>query len=129
MAWLDDIVRSSVEAAMDVLETTATLVRVTAGDIDPFAEADSAAISVSYTFKASPALAFKNHEVDGELILQGDMKILLSPVGRIPANGTVIPTPELDHLVQGGVRYRVLAVEIVSGGTLDGLYKLQLRKN
>jgi len=124
MTWLDDIVRDTVDTVLGLLTTTAVLVRQTDGAFDPFDEVNTTPTETNTTFKSSPALAYKNHEVDNELILRGDMMVLLSPKGQ-----TVVPTPETDHVTQGGTRYRLIAVEIVSGGTLAGLYKCQLRKN
>lgn len=65
-------------------------------------------------------LGYKQSQIDGQSILQGDQRLLLAPqIAAAPVTGDTV-TPQ-------GKTYNVIAVERVAPAGVVVLYKLQLR--
>lgn len=66
------------------------------------------------------AFAYAIDEVDGERILNGDMRVLLERSQAVPEVG--------DTVAVNGHDWRVVSVEAVSPAGFDVIYKLQVRR-
>lgn len=96
---------------------TATLLSAGAGGYDPAALSHTAQ-TAEYRGKAA-GFAYKSHEIDGHLVLSGDVKIYLERIAVVPKVG--------DKIVLSGKTWRIMQVSPIAPAGFDVVYVLQGR--
>ena len=93
-----------------------TLRSVDEGSYDPQADSFTGQSNTDTIIKAV-ITNFQKDEVDGQLVLQGDKRALMTTLPAIN-----------DKIIDGSTHYRVVSVEDIDPGTQAVLYKVQLRR-
>lgn len=123
MSILDGPLRTVAQTVLNTFGKAGTLVLVTPGAYDPATgntaaptEASFSVRAISEQYKARFAIA----ESDG--VRQGDLQRTIAALGvsRQPAN--------TDRYTEDSITYKVVHVDIVSGGDLGVLYILHLKR-
>lgn len=97
-----------------------TLSSVTIGDYDP-ATGGASTTATSQTVTGA-IFDYPQRFIDGTLILTGDKRVLVSPIGVTGA-----PKPG-DTLTAGGIDYRVVDAKATAPAGIAVLWTLQVRK-
>ena len=98
----------------------ATLLRKSLTPDDPATPWDSnnsegATVSITAAF-----VAFNKNQIDGTVIQAGDQVCLVA------AKATT-PITDNDTILDGGARWRIIATELIKPGTIEYLWKCQVR--
>ena len=98
---------------------TVSFSRQTGGTFDPVLGSESGASTTAFSGKAV-ALSYNKLEIDGTVILRGDVKLVLEATDTEPAAN--------DECTVDSIVYRVMAVEPISPGGTTVINKVQLRR-
>lgn len=98
---------------------TVTLSRLTGATFDPALGQDSGGSTATWTGKGA-AFNFNSSEIDGVMIQESDIRLLLEAVSSTPEIG--------DQVTVDSVNYHVVSVNETSPGGVVVKYDLQLRK-
>jgi hypothetical protein len=99
---------------------SATLLRKSLTPDDPAAPWDSndsegASVPITAAF-----VAFKKDQIDGTVIHAGDMQVLIAAKATTPVSDS-------DTILDGGARWRIIATELIKPGSIEYLWKCQVR--
>jgi hypothetical protein len=97
---------------------TVTLSRVTGATFDPTTGVDSGGSTTTWTGKGA-SFNYNSSEIDGAMIQESDIRLLLEAVSTTPAIG--------DQVTVDSVAYHVVSVNETSPGGVVVKYDLQLR--
>lgn len=73
---------------------------------------------------------FESEDFDGTLVRRGDKKILISDQSVIDEGGsaTNLQIEEYDHILDGGVRYKILNVKTIQPGPTRIFFEIHARQ-
>jgi hypothetical protein len=114
-------IRQQASAAIQEAGADIVLRVITGGTVDHTGQ-PSAETETDHTVKGIKR-SYIEREIDGTLILQGDLQVIIEAKLSVPA-----PTPKKDQLVIGGEVWGVENCNPLAPGDVTILYKLQARK-
>ena len=96
-----------------------SLSRETGGTFDPILGSTSGATTTAWTGYGA-AFDYKSAQVDGVMVIKGDIRLLLEAVDTTPEMG--------DRATVDSIDYQVISVKETSPGGVVVMYELQLRR-
>lgn len=96
-----------------------TITRRTVSSFNPVTGVETLGTATQFTGYGA-GFNYKKAEIDGTVIMQGDLNLTLESTATVPAVGDVVTYQT--------IAYRVMDVETLSPGGTTLIYKLQLRK-
>ena len=105
---------------------TATITRRTSGAYD--VSTGAAAVTTTTQAGSGVEVEYKQRDIDGTMVLEGDRKFFLSPLNTA---GAVLTAPAMDDTVtlSDSSVWTIKAVDTLSPAGTAILYVLQLRRN
>jgi hypothetical protein len=73
---------------------------------------------------------FEKEDFDGSLVRRGDKRILIAAKSVTDEGGSAanLKIEDYDHVLDGGVRWKIITAELVEPGPLRILFDLQVRQ-
>ena len=123
MAFDYSEIATSVDEILTEFGQSVTVSRKTAGTYDE--ETGIAAVSTSTQTVIGAVFEWNNKDVDGTLVRDGDMKLLLSP--KTTAGATLTRPAANDQVTIGGKAYSIVAVKPLSPAGTAVMYECNIR--
>lgn len=126
---LENALRTATRAVAKAIGPKGCVLRRKLKNYDEVTMAD-AKQSTDYPVDINPVKDYSSNEIDGQRIIQGDVKVSLpaKDLPILPDGSELVPNPETDYMVLASVEYRVVAVGKITGGVQPAMYVMQCRK-
>ena len=121
MTALDDVLLPAVKAIISSVGVAMTAATITTDTYDP-STGETTQDSTDASFTASPLLQYNLKQIDGELILSGDTKIVIA--GQ---DATFTPIRDM-RITFDSVSWKIVSVKTIYSGESIAAWICQMRK-
>ena len=75
-------------------------------------------------------IEFEKEDFDGTLVRRGDKRVLIADKSVIDEGGSAanLKIEDYDHILDGGVRWKIMKAELIEPGPLRIMFDLQVRQ-
>jgi hypothetical protein len=125
MGLFDSIFQDVSSTLLDLVsDTKDTITYTPAPTYDLVTATETAGTAVTAEVNSSPPFPFKQDEIDGTSIKQGDFRTIISAKDLT----TIVPSPGLTTYTRGGTVYQIVRVDPISGGDEVAAWILHCRE-